>query len=40
MVGTAPTFYKITVTNDLLISLATPQYPKVTTVEKSFPLFP
>ena len=38
MVGTAPTFYKIIVTNDLLISLATPQYLKVTTVERLIPV--
>ncbi|KIM92203.1 hypothetical protein PILCRDRAFT_810217 [Piloderma croceum F 1598] len=38
MVGTAPTFYKIPVTDEIIISLATSQYPpKVTTVENSFP---
>jgi hypothetical protein len=41
MVGTAPTFYKIPVTQELLISLATSQYPPhATMVEKFFPPVP
>ncbi|KAH9042226.1 hypothetical protein EDB85DRAFT_1857078 [Lactarius pseudohatsudake] len=41
MVGTTPTFYKIPVTNEMLISLATSQYPsQVTTVERLVPLVP
>ncbi|KAM6492005.1 hypothetical protein JOM56_012643 [Amanita muscaria] len=41
MTGTAPTFYKIPVTEELLVSLATSQYPpKVTTVEKLIPPVP
>ncbi|KIL65191.1 hypothetical protein M378DRAFT_1039664 [Amanita muscaria Koide BX008] len=41
MIGTAPTFYKIPVTKELLISLATTQYPpQVTTVEKLIPPVP
>ena len=41
MVGTAPTFYKIPVTDEILISLATSQYPpQVTTVEKLVPPVP
>jgi hypothetical protein len=41
MVGTAPTFYKIPVTEQLLISLATSQYPpQVTIVEKFIPPVP
>jgi hypothetical protein len=41
MVRTAPTFYKIPVTNELLISLATSQYPpNVTTVERLIPPVP
>lgn len=41
MTGTAPTFYKIPVTGDLLHSLATSQYPsQVTTVERFIPPVP
>ncbi|KAH8998675.1 hypothetical protein EDB92DRAFT_1933054 [Lactarius akahatsu] len=41
MVGTTPTFYKIPVTNEILISLATSQYPsQVTTVERLVPPVP
>jgi hypothetical protein len=41
MVGTAPTFYKIPVTEELLTSLATSQYPpQATIVEKFFPPVP
>ncbi|KAH9046184.1 hypothetical protein EDB84DRAFT_1629828 [Lactarius hengduanensis] len=41
MVGTTPTFYKIPVTNEMLISLATSQYPsQVTTVERLVPPVP
>jgi len=41
MVGTAPTFYKIPVTEEILISLATAQYPlQVTTIEKLIPPVP
>jgi hypothetical protein len=41
MVGTAPTFYKIPVTDEILISLATAQYPpKITTIEKLVPPVP
>jgi hypothetical protein len=41
MVGTAPMFYKIPVTSDLLHSLATLQYPsQVTTVERLIPPVP
>ncbi|KIM79919.1 hypothetical protein PILCRDRAFT_823099 [Piloderma croceum F 1598] len=41
MIGTAPTFYKIPVTDELLISLATSQYPtQVTTVTKLVPPVP
>jgi hypothetical protein len=41
MVGTAPTFYKIPVTDELLISLAASQYPlQVTTVQKLVPPVP
>ena len=41
MVGTAPTFYKIPVTDEILISLVTAQYPpKVTTIEKLVPPIP
>jgi len=39
MIGTAPTFYKIPVSDEILISLATSQYPtQVTTVTKLVPL--
>ena len=41
MVGTAPTFYKIPVTEEILISLATSQYPlQAITVEKLVPPVP
>jgi hypothetical protein len=41
MVGTTPTFYKIPVTDEIFISLATAQYPpKVTTVKKLVPPVP
>ena len=41
MVGTAPTFYKIPLTEELLISLATAQYPlQATTIEKLIPPVP
>jgi hypothetical protein len=41
MVGTAPTFYKIPVTEEIIISLATAQYPPhVTIVEKLIPPVP
>lgn len=41
MIGTAPTFYKIPVTDEILISLATSQYPTgVTTVTKLVPPVP
>ena len=41
MVGTAPTFYKIPVTEEILMSLATSQYPlQATTVEKFIPPVP
>jgi len=41
MIGTAPTFYKIPVTDEILISLATSQYPtQVTTVTKLVPPVP
>lgn len=41
MVGTAPTFYKIPVTQELLMSLATSQYPPhATMVEKFLPPVP
>jgi hypothetical protein len=41
MVGTASTFYKIPVTEDLLMSLASSQYPpQATIVGKFLPPFP
>jgi hypothetical protein len=41
MVGTAPTFYKLPVTDQVLISLATSQYPpQVTTIQKLVPPVP
>ena len=41
MIGTAPTFYKIPVTEEFLISLATAQYPlQATTIEKLIPPVP
>ena len=41
MVGTMPTFYKIPVTEEILISLATAQYPlQATTIEKLIPPVP
>ena len=41
MVGTAPTFYKIPVTEELLTCLATSQYPPhPTIVQKFFPPVP
>lgn len=41
MVGTAPTFYKIPVTEELLTALATSQYPaQPTIVQKFFPPVP
>ena len=36
MVGTAPTFYKIPVTEEIVISLATAQYPPQATIIGKF----